>query len=288
MLRVVNSFFSRVVTCCLLATTAPLFQTNTFAQESIFEDVNLERAARQEVFAKRYSDEPITAEDAAKISQIVGQGFEIKSLAGIEHCKQLRLIQLADNAIEDITPIASLNKLQSIDLSGNQLSDVAPLQELVKLQYLNLSGNSIDSIAALERLTGLRSLYLSQNKIQEIEVIQNMPKLWSLYLDENPVADASPIQSLKYLNDLSLRDCSLRSVDFIEPLTDLRYLNLSQNQIQDASRMVQCLKADRESGLLRFSPYLKLDLTENPLDADSVKELQRLQENGVKIQLSDD
>ncbi len=53
--------------------------------DSIFPDKGLESAVRQEVFAKRYNQEPITKEDVKNISQVHGKGLGIKSLAGLEH-----------------------------------------------------------------------------------------------------------------------------------------------------------------------------------------------------------
>lgn len=74
--------------------------------KSVFPDKALESAVRAEVFAKRHNDEPITAEDVAKISRVVGTGKGIQSLEGLQHCKSLMLIDLADNKIEDLSPIA--------------------------------------------------------------------------------------------------------------------------------------------------------------------------------------
>src|SRR6056297_1689440 len=81
---------------------------------SIFADEALEEAVRKEVFAKRDTDQPITAEDVARISRVVGVDQKITSLEGLQHCHELMLLDLRDNAISDLAPIANLKRLQSV------------------------------------------------------------------------------------------------------------------------------------------------------------------------------
>ncbi len=111
--------------------------------QSIFPDKGLEAAVRQEVFAKRYNDEPLTAEDVKNISQVKGKGKEIQSLEGLQHCTALMLIDLENNKISDLTPIKDLKQLQSVTLAGNQIESIEPLAGLVGIQYLELSRNKV-------------------------------------------------------------------------------------------------------------------------------------------------
>ncbi|WP_348407947.1 hypothetical protein, partial [Roseibium sp.] len=92
--------------------------------KSVFPDKALESAVRAEVFAKRHNDEPITAEDVAKISRVVGTAKGIQSLEGLQHCKSLMLIDLADNEFSDLSPIADLKRLQSVTLAGNKITSL--------------------------------------------------------------------------------------------------------------------------------------------------------------------
>ena len=85
---------------------------------SIFPDKTLETAVRAEVFEKRYNDEPITEADVAKISRVInvpsvrrGDLPKIQSLEGLQHCKALMLIDLKDNEIADLKPIAQSQTL---------------------------------------------------------------------------------------------------------------------------------------------------------------------------------
>ena len=118
--------------------------------QSAFPDPGLEAAVRAEVFEKRYNKEPITKEDVVNISQVEGVGKKIKSLEGLQHCKALMQINLADNEIVDLKPIAELKRLQSVTLSGNKIKNIKPLEELTNMQLLDLSGNEVKDLSAAE------------------------------------------------------------------------------------------------------------------------------------------
>ena len=119
--------------------------------QPIFTDAALQEAVRREVFEKRYNDEPITKEDVANISRVVGKGKGIKSLEGLQHCTALMLIDLEDNEISDLQPIAELKRLQSVTLAGNQIKNIKPLENLTAMQLLDLSGNQVEDLSALKK-----------------------------------------------------------------------------------------------------------------------------------------
>ena len=102
--------------------------------KSIFPDKGLEMVVRAEVFEKRYNAEPITAEDVVDIPSIDVRRLNkkpptIKSLEGLQHCKALMEIDLSDNEISDLTPLAELTRLQSVTLAGNKITHVRALGE---------------------------------------------------------------------------------------------------------------------------------------------------------------
>ncbi|MEO8270613.1 MAG: hypothetical protein ABI557_12900, partial [Aureliella sp.] len=70
-----------IIAWAMLAGLAPLAPA-----DDLFPDKGLEAAVRYEVFAKRYNQEPLTAEDVKNISKVEGKGKDIKSLQGLENC----------------------------------------------------------------------------------------------------------------------------------------------------------------------------------------------------------
>src|SRR5688572_32799265 len=102
-------------------------------------DKNLEAALRALVFEKKGTDKELTEEDLGKIFTLEARGKSIKDLSGLEHCKNLLLLNLAKNEVSDLKPIQELKNIQSLDLAGNKLTDVSPLAELTAMQFLELS-----------------------------------------------------------------------------------------------------------------------------------------------------
>lgn len=247
--------------------------------QSIFPDKNLEAAVRKAVFSKRYTDEPILAEDVAQISTIQGVGMGIQDLTGLEHCRRLASLDLSGNEIASLKPLENLTELQYLNLDGNRIQDIAPIAGLIGLQYLELSNNLVRDIEPLKNLTRLNSLYLSDNQIMTIQPLLGMKKLWSLYLDYNGISDLTGIGELENLSTLSLKNNQISDLAPLAPLNELGFLFLENNQIRDLSSLIKMAKADRE-GSRRFAPFWKIYLGQNPLrsraSSQQIEELRSL------------
>ena len=113
-----------------------------YAQD-LFPDKNLDAAVRQYVFEKRNNDKPLTVQDVENISTIVAKGKKITNLAGLDKCRSLALLDLADNQIADLAPLKDLANIQSLNLAKNKIVDIKPLAGLTALQYLHLADNQL-------------------------------------------------------------------------------------------------------------------------------------------------
>jgi internalin A len=187
-----------------------IFALPASADEPLFPDKALEAAVRQYVFAKRDNDMPIVAEDVKDISTIIAKNKGIKSLAGLEKCQSLALLDLEGNEVSDLAPIKGLPRLQSLTLAKNKIANLAPLSESKALQLLDLADNQVTDLAPIAGLTSMTTLYLSNNKIQNIEPLAGLTKLWSLDLANNQVTDIKPIAKLKNLTSLHLKAMASR------------------------------------------------------------------------------
>lgn len=240
--------------------------------EDLFPDKNLEAAVRQQVFEKRKSTDPLTAEDVKNVSTVIAKKSHIKSLQGLEACRSLALLDLEGNEIVDLAPLANLPRLQSLDLAGNQIQDVTPLGTLAALQYLRLERNQVCDIGPLAALERLNSLYLSHNQITDIGPVKGLKKLWSLYLDHNQICDLTPVAELKGLTTLAVRDNQVSDLGPLEQLRLSNFLFLERNKLENLDVLVRMAKADAE-GDKRFAPFWRIYLAGNPL-SDEAKEHQ--------------
>ncbi len=255
----------------------------TEVAKPLFPDTALEAAVRAEVFAKRNNQEPITKEDVATISRVVASGKKIKSLEGLEHCPALMMLDLADNEITDLKPIAGLKRLQSVTLANNKITDIAPLAELTAMQLLDLSGNQLSDTSALGKMANLRTLYLAKNQLKSIDGIKGLSKIWSLDVSENQLTDLAPVVKLTWLSTLDIAGNQIASLEPLTGLGELNMLIMQRNQVSDLSPLVEMCRKDFQ-GDRRFAPFLQVFLSENPIEAKKL-ETQRseLLSFGVKV-----
>ena len=146
------------------------------------------------------------------------QTHGIKNLLGLENAINLEKLDLNENEISDLSPIAKLNKLTKLSLIRNRISDLHPLSELTNLEYLDLYANKIEDISPLAKLTNLKHLDLHNNNdqtgdpvhptisggIKDISVVRNLTKLEMLSLGSNNISDITPIKNLSNIKDLVL------------------------------------------------------------------------------------
>ena len=146
------------------------------------------------------------------------QTHGIKNLLGLENAVNLEKIDLNENEISDLSPIAKLNKLTKLSLIRNRISNLQPLSELTNLEYLDLYANKIVDISPLAKLTNLKHLDLHNNNdqtgdpvhptisggIKDISVVKNLTKLEMLSLGSNNITDITPIKNLTNIKDLVL------------------------------------------------------------------------------------
>ncbi|WP_246114820.1 leucine-rich repeat domain-containing protein [Rubripirellula tenax] len=250
---------------------------------SIFADKNLEEAVRAEVFAKRNSQAPIAASDVANISRVIGKGKQIKNLSGLEHCKSLMMLDLEDNQISDLTPIAGLLRLQSVTLAGNKIKALKPLEKLVSMQLLDLSGNQVDDLTALEAMSNLRTLYVADNQVSKLDPLSSLTKVWSLDVSNNRINDLSPLAKFGWLTSLDISGNEVESLQPLSTLNELDMLMMSRNRVKDLGPLVDMCKKDFERDR-RFSPYLEVYLGENPIDEKAkAKHVTELESFGVDV-----
>lgn len=162
-------------------------------------DPNLEAAFR-DALNKPFG--VISDTDLRFIIELNAAGRDIVDLSGLEHCVNMASLYLNDNRISDISVLPKLHspeggtRLREIDLSNNLLTDISPLAGLVQLEMLNLSGNQLSDITPLHRESGrfaLTWLNLSRNQISDLASLKRLTDLKYLFLGSNQISDISPL-----------------------------------------------------------------------------------------------
>ena len=230
----------------------------------LFPDATLEGVVRSHVFAKRDNKEPLVETDVKTLSSISGKGKAVRSLAGLEKCSALALLELTDGEITDLTPIKALTNIQSLTLARNKIKDISALAGLTNLQYLDLTGNEVSDLRPLTNLKSLNSLYLSSNKIADLTPLTGLERVWSLYLDGNLVTDLKPVGGMKWLSSLDLKNNKVSDLSPLAQLNSLHYLFLDGNPVKSLAPLVAMGKKDTEAEK-RFAPFWTVSLSEKQL-----------------------
>ena len=119
-----------------------------------FADKALESAIRAEL---HQPFGPLTQQDLLDVQQISAAGLGIRDLSGIEYCKNLAELNLAGNQISSIKPLEQLghpaspfsSPLTHLNLNDNEIWTITPLAGLLNLVDVQLFGNQIASIKPL-------------------------------------------------------------------------------------------------------------------------------------------
>lgn len=198
------------------------------------------------------------------------RGFEF-----LQQFPNLQRLNLAGNAITDLSETIPLGNLRELDVSNNRLSTLPPGQS-TSLARLNLSGNP------LQDLNGVR------------QWINQCPSLTSLGLNGVAISDFATLGPLfdnrtgraYNLTELDLGNTGIKdgsgngSLNFLQPFVNLRKLNVANNGVNDASVLGNLPQLD------------DLDLSGNQLPGvnylNPLRNLTRLNLSGNRNLLIDD
>ena len=189
------------------------------AQEVDIPDPNL-RAKIEEALGKGAGD-IITVADMETLTQFSARGRRISDLKGLEFATNLTLIlNLRDNNISDISPLANLTNLEVLLLEGNKISDISPLSGLTNLKTLDLGDNAISDLSPLANLANLKTVRLRNNVLSDIAPLIGLTNLAYLWLDGNAISDISAVAELTNLTELYLAGNPIENASALCPLLD--------------------------------------------------------------------
>lgn len=152
-----------------------------------------------------------------RINHISINSKNISSMDGIEVCKNLVILDLSENLLNNISHLEYCKNLRKLYLQNNRIKTIAGLDDL-PLEILNLSCNEICHVSGLEKLQNLEILTLDQQNIKD------------------PMS-FDPNGSLKSLKHLSLIQCHIINVEQLSIFPELQSLNLSNNAIDSFDQL---------------------------------------------------
>jgi internalin A len=128
---------------------------------------------------------------------------EISNLKHLNNNKTVRVLCLSQNMIWDLSPLRWCN-LTNIFLADNRIDDVTPLSFIKTLIHINVSFNRIQDVSSLSRLHNLKHLDVSNNLVGSIQDISQSPSINSLFISHNYITDVSHL-----LSSTTVRHCNI-------------------------------------------------------------------------------
>lgn len=226
-----------------------------------FGDPNLEAAVRATIGR---AAGPLFTSHVEEVTFFDATKKNIAVLTGIEHLGALTSLTLSDNQITDISPLRQLTHLVSLNLSNNQIRSIAPLIDndglgagntVVLLNNPLIEPVFATQIPALEargvtiRVDPVKVTFGDTNLEAAVRaalgqtsgeiLTTDVEFLTFLDASNRGITDLSGIKYLKAIEDLSLDNNQIASIDRLVTLTRLTKLDLGRNQINDVSTLAQ-------------------------------------------------
>ena len=155
----------------------------------------------------------------------------------------MRHLDLTQNQIVDIGPLAAMTKLQTLQLGQNKIVGLKALAGMRDLRVLSLQHNQITDLEPLSELTQLKELHLNNNQITDLRPLAAMSDLRTLHLGGNQLTDLTPLMGLVGLRELSIvGSVNLRFPDVAELQKALTRTSIQHNATQTEIQFINKTK----------------------------------------------
>ncbi|WP_052087910.1 leucine-rich repeat domain-containing protein [Paenibacillus wynnii] len=224
----------KIIVLCLVLVFIPA--TSIWAA-SVITDPALAKAIRVEL--KLSANKELKAADMQKLESLYPMNGKAKitNLQGLEYAVNMQSLFLPGQNIKYITPLSKLKKLTFLALEGNQITDLSPLSGLSSLQNLVVDGNMIKSLLPLKNLHKLTDLFASNNQIADLGPIRKLKLNW-IIMNGNKIQDLQPLKNHPTLEYLYLDDNLIQDIKVLETIPHLREVSLANNPLNELSQQV--------------------------------------------------
>ena len=179
------------------------------------------------------TDELETIGSLTKLNNLTLNNCGLSTISPLNELTDLRVLNLGNNTIRNIAPLASMPRLTELHLQHNALTDLSSLSGLISLSTLDVSFNNIDSLVPLYGITGLTWLDASNNNLTQVTNIAVLNSLEHLSLAYNTISDVSELTNSTALKVLDLSNNLLTDISGLSALTNLTYFNFASNQVAE-------------------------------------------------------
>ena len=211
-------------------------------------------------------------------------GCAVAEIDALISLQKLETLDLSNNTISDLTALSALQALKELNLSNNPITSLSNLKNCAELETLYAGQCSITKIAGLAGHTKLKVLDLSDNQLTDISALADCTAIETLDLSGNSITDISIVSGFKKLVDIDVSENRIAALPQFDADTPLWHVDVSNNQLESLDALagnlaVNFINADYNkiksiAKLESCIMLVKMNLWDNPVNADEVKQLQ--------------
>lgn len=205
-------------------------------------------------------------------------------LEKISHLKNLRILNLSDTSIEDLSFLENLTYLEEVDISGTKVIDLSSLCNLSYLRSLKAHDTSINDLSPLRGLSNLKEIHMERADIEDVTPLGEVSSLEVIdFYGNSSLQDISAFSNLKNLRKLILKNTSIEpnSLNSLEELEKLQELIVDE-ELNFAAKAILCFiegkrgKIQNQNAAKFFNqsvPTPPINLTDSIKDENSINQL---------------
>jgi len=145
------------------------------------------------ILDKAHEDDIVTQAELDTITEIhpASTTYEMKSLEGLQHVRNLSVLNLYMEAFNDLKPIVKLRKLTEVNFYYSHISDISALSKAdwPELRYINLTGTNVFD------LSPLKSAYMPKIDYIAVDASQKYDEIPSVISDGHVTID-NPVKGI--------------------------------------------------------------------------------------------
>ena len=162
---------------------------------------------------------------------------QIVSLAPLANLTALTSLKASNNSIYDLSPLSGMKELQSLVIGNNAIEDISPLWSLTNMQKLDLRNNPLSDIGNVSGMTQLTDFDISNCSVSDASALANKTELVNLNCNNNDISSLDMLENSTRLETLYADNNGLTSIGFIEDLTNLKRVAASGNLISEVPEL---------------------------------------------------
>lgn len=153
------------------------------------------------------------------------------AIDALSNCTALEIVELNNQAIEDISSLAGKPSIKELRLSSNLITTLQPLLTTDKIVHLNVANNLLTNLSGIENTSTLKYLDCSKQNAgaRQMPIGSSGVSQWNLRGLLDDITAINP-QSLETFYCYSNR---LENIDSLKGAADLKYLYAYNNRLSD-------------------------------------------------------